>query len=78
MEDITLDREVGGSHYLDMPIQPWEIIDLLKLGFYEGCALKYLLRRKGDFNQGTEDLKKAIHCIEHLIVVRERGNVRGD
>jgi hypothetical protein len=66
MADETLTRQVGGSHYTMMPIQPWEIIDLLDLGFYEGCALKYILRKKSGANR-VEELKKAIHCLEHLI-----------
>ena len=64
--DLTLRHQVGGSHYTDMPIQPWEIVDLLGLNFYEGCVLKYLLRRKPGVDRVT-DLRKAIHCIEHYI-----------
>jgi len=65
----TTDKQVGGSHYKEMKIQPWDIIDAHKLDFYEGNALKYLLRYKE--KNGVEDLKKAIHYIERLI---ERGD----
>jgi len=57
------DRQVGGDHY-DKTIQPWDIIDVYALDYYEGCALKYLLRAKND---RVEDLKKAIHCLEREI-----------
>ena len=61
---VRYDRQVGGTHYLDLGIQPWEVIDANGLNFYEGCALKYLLRRKGN---RVGELQKLIHCIEHEI-----------
>lgn len=57
------DRQVGGSHY-DGKIQPWDIIDEWQLDYYEGNALKYLLRDKKD---RLEDLEKAKHYIEKKI-----------
>jgi len=54
------DRQVGGTHY-QKKIQPWDIIDEYSLDFYEGNALKYLLRDKDD---RVEDLKKAMHYLE--------------
>lgn len=59
-------RQVGGNHYLRHGnMQPFDIIDEYELNFYEGTALKYLLRwrEKG----GVEDLEKAKHFIEILI-----------
>jgi hypothetical protein len=47
-----------------MALQPWDIVDALDLGFYEGNVLKYLLRRKGN---RVEDLRKAIHYLERMI-----------
>jgi len=64
MKDETMEHQVGGNHYLSMGIQPWEIVDANNLNYYEGCVLKYIMRRK---DSRIEDLKKAIHCIEHLI-----------
>lgn len=65
------DGQAGGSHYLEMPIQPWEIIDAFSLGYYEGSILSYLLRagRKGS---KLEDLKKAGHFLEKLIELEEQ------
>lgn len=63
-------RQVGGDHYLKMKIQPWEIIDALGLNFYEGNILKYLVRKKPGVDRVT-DLKKLIHCTEHLIALIE-------
>ena len=59
-------KQVGGSHYKKNKIQPWDIIDEYELDFYEGNALKYLLRDKSETDAGKrkEDLEKAIHYIE--------------
>ena len=67
----SLKRQVGGDHYKRLPIQPWEIIDACGLGFYEGNALKYLLRKK---DNRIQDLEKAIHYLEHQIEL-ERAKV---
>ena len=59
-------KQIAGAHYLDMKMQPWEIIDACDLDFYEGNVLKYLLRykRKG---RPKEDLEKLKHYVEKLI-----------
>ena len=64
MTDKARDRQVAGDHYQRHSIQPWDIIDEYGLNFYEGSALKYLLRRKGS---RVEDLHKALHYIERQI-----------
>ena len=56
--------QVGGSHYKKHDIQPWDIIDMYDLNFYEGNVLKYLLREKGDL---LEDLQKCKHYLEKII-----------
>jgi len=58
-------KQIGGSHYKDMVIQPSQFINKNKLLFAEGNAIKYICRHahKG----GKEDLKKAIHYIEMII-----------
>ena len=59
-------KQVSGTHYKKIPshIQPWAIIDMYGLNFYEGCALKYLLREK---TNRIEDLQKLLHYIEKEI-----------
>ena len=63
-------KQIGGSHYKDMAIQPRQFINKNKLLFAEGNAIKYICRHahKG----GKEDLKKAIHYIE-MIIERDYG-----
>ena len=60
----TKTKQVGGDHYVKHSIQPWDIIDEYGLDYYEGNALKYLLRRK---ENRIEDLQKLIHYVEKEI-----------
>ena len=59
------DKQIGGSHYKKLKIQPSEFINKNKILFAEGNAIKYICRHadKG----GKEDLKKAIHYIEMIM-----------
>lgn len=59
------DKQVGGSHYKDMAIQPSEFIVTNSIGWYEGNAIKYLCRHKA--KGGVQDLRKALHYIELAI-----------
>ena len=59
--EMSLQRQVGGKHYMVHKIQPWHIIDEYNLNYYEGNALKYLLRVK---DNREEDLEKCIHYLE--------------
>jgi hypothetical protein len=58
-------KQVGGSHYQDLKIQPSEFINQNNLLFAEGNAIKYIVRhsRKG----GKQDLEKAKHYIDMII-----------
>lgn len=59
------ERQVGGNHYKSKAIQPWDVIESNVMGFWDGNALKYLMRYRD--KGGVEDLRKAIHYIEKLI-----------
>lgn len=58
-------RQVGGSHYSSMAVQPSHFIRANKLGWHEGNAIKYICRhtRKG----GRQDIEKAIHYLELIL-----------
>lgn len=62
--------QIAGTHYVDMKVQPWDVIDTWpdeqKLGFYRGNVLKYILRA-GVKGPEKEDYKKAFHYLEKLI-----------
>ena len=66
----SLDIQVGGSHYKDMPIQPIEYIMKNNIGFMEGNAIKYISRWRS--KGGVEDLKKARHYLDMLIEFEEQ------
>ncbi len=62
-------KQVGGTHYEEMPVQPFEIWDDFKgLTPYEACAIKYILRYP---YKGTpiRDLRK---CIDFLLCIKQR------
>ncbi len=58
-------KQIGGTHYEDMPLQPWSIIESNKLDYWEGNVVKYILRYK--YKNGVEDLEKALHYLTYLI-----------
>tara|TARA_R110002020_G_scaffold105417_1_gene245897 strand:- start:472 stop:762 length:291 start_codon:yes stop_codon:yes gene_type:complete len=63
----AFDRQVGGDHYRDMEISPFEFIERNKLSFGVGNVIKYLCRWRTDSGSGIEDLRKAKHYIDLLI-----------
>ena len=70
MTSKVYNKQIGGSHYKDMVIQPSEFINKNKLQFAEGNAIKYICRHayKGE----VEDLEKAKHYID-MIIERDYG-----
>ena len=65
MKKDTYKKQIGGSHYRDMVIQPSEFINKNNIPFAEGNAIKYLCRHKQKGQR--EDLLKAIHYCEMAI-----------
>lgn len=59
------DKQEGGCHYKDFPIQPAEFLQVNRVPWCEANAIKYLLRHR--FKNGIEDIKKAQHYIDMLI-----------
>jgi hypothetical protein len=71
------DTQVGGTHYKDMPIQPWDVMESVLtheefVGFLKGNVIKYSMRagRKAD----SDDAGKASHYRQKLREV-EQGSV---
>ena len=58
-------KQIGGSHYKNMKIQPSKFINDNKLLFAEGNAIKYICRHNA--KNGKEDLEKAKHYIDMII-----------
>ena len=61
----AISRQVAGSHYKDLPIQPAEYVHRNRIGYMEGSAIYYLTRWRD--KNGIEDLRKAIHTIQLII-----------
>lgn len=61
------EEQVGGRHYLEKKIQPWDYIVANRLGYLEGNIIKYVTRYKE--KGGLEDLIKAAHYLDKLIEV---------
>lgn len=68
-------RQVGGSHYKLMKVQPWDVVDTWPLeqqvGAYRAGALKYVMRM-GSKDESVQEIGKGIHYLEKLIEVLKR------
>ena len=63
------DTQVGGTHYKDMPVQPWTVMEAVLtreefIGFLKGNVIKYSMRQGR--KDGTDDLAKAQHYLAKL------------
>jgi len=59
------DKQIGGTHYRKMKIQPSKFVIENELLFPEGNVIKYICRHR--YKNGKEDLEKAVHFIEMII-----------
>ena len=72
--EITADeRQVSGSHYKDMPMQPWEVMEVVLtpsefIGYLKGNIIKYSMR--AGRKEGTDDAAKAKHYADKLAEVQ--------
>jgi|TARA_R110002126_G_scaffold21145_2_gene76910 hypothetical protein len=68
-EDVPANsKQVGGSHYKDMALQPWAVMESLLtpeefIGFLKGNVIKYSLRQG---KKDSDDAGKAKHYIAKL------------
>ena len=67
------EEQVGGRHYIEKSIQPWDYIIANKMGYLEGNIIKYVSRYKE--KNGVEDLIKAAHYLDKLIEVTRNERV---
>ena len=73
-------RQVGGDHYLNLGIQPWDAMRAWMTpeefqGFLRGNVIKYTARFRA--KGGIEDLRKAMHYLENLISELEGAQAAG-
>ena len=70
----TYDKQIGGTHYKKMKIQPSKFVIENKLLFPEGSVIKYICRHP--YKGGKEDLEKAKHFID-MIIERDYKDEKG-
>jgi hypothetical protein len=68
------DRQIGGSHYKDMDVQPWEVMAAVLsreefIGFLKGNIIKYAMRQG---RKDSPDAGKCQHYIQKLNEVLEQ------
>src|SRR5210317_1429159 len=61
-EAFPQDKQIGGSHYKDFHIQPYEFISKNDLSFFQENVIKYVCRYLN--KNGIQDLEKIIHYCE--------------
>lgn len=80
------EEQIGGTHYKDMKIQPWEAMEAWLTpgqfrGFLLGSAIAYLARvnTKGvDGKGGVQDVKKARHYLDKIIELEAQQKVNNE
>lgn len=73
---MALEIQIGGDHYKNYAVQPVEYAMLNNLNYCQANAIKYITRYKD--KGGIEDLRKAIHNIEILIELEQKGGRLGN
>ena len=68
--------QVGGTHYKDMPVQPWTVMEAVLtaeefVGFLKGNIIKYSMRQGR--KEGSDDANKALHYLQKLREVTQLG-----
>jgi hypothetical protein len=68
------DIQVGGSHYKDMPVQPWAVMESLLtteefIGFLKGNIIKYAMRQG---RKDSDDAGKLMHYQLKLDEVKKK------
>lgn len=63
------EQQVGGTHYKDMGIQPWEVMKAILtkeewLGYLKGNVIKYGMRQG---KKDSDDANKARHYAQKLM-----------
>jgi hypothetical protein len=66
------DMQVGGDHYKNMGVEPWDVVDTWpleqRIGFYRGGALKYIMRM-GSKDESQREVAKGRHYMTKLLEV---------
>ena len=68
------DTQVGGTHYKDMEVTPWDVMQAVLtreefIGFLRGNVIKYSMR--AGKKEGSDDAGKARHYMAKLWEMQE-------
>lgn len=67
-------RQIGGDHYKNMGVEPWDVVDTWpieqQIGYHRGGVLKYTMRL-GNKDERLQEAKKALHYAEKLVEILE-------
>lgn len=68
------DLQVSGTHYKDMPVQPWAVMEAVLTpsefrGYLKGNIIKYTMR--AGRKEGSDDAGKARHYMQKLAEMDE-------
>ena len=71
MTKTSRDLQIGGDHYLNLGVQPWDAMNAWMSqeeyrGFLRGNAIKYLARA-GSKGPAEDDFRKALHYVTALV-----------
>ena len=64
-------KEIGGTHYEALKVQPIDLIMKCNLTFTQGNMVKYISRYKN--KNGAEDIRKCIHYAQLATKYGDRG-----
>jgi hypothetical protein len=69
------DIQIGGTHYKNMGVEPWDVVDTWpidqRIGAYRHGALKYLMRM-GTKDENMQEIRKGIHYMQKLVEVLQK------
>ena len=63
----VMDKQVGGSHYKQYKIQPYEFFIVNQIPHHKAAIIRRILRYDHPTGKGLEDLQKISHEIEMII-----------
>jgi len=73
------DVQIGGDHYKNMAVEPWDVIDTWpiqqRIGAYRAGMLKYTMRM-GSKDEQLQEIGKGVHYGQKLQEVLAEANAR--
>jgi hypothetical protein len=69
----AFDRQVGGDHYKEYEIEPFEFFFRNKIPHHKATIIRRILRYDHPTGGGLEDLEKIKHEVDLIIELEEYG-----